>query len=112
MLRKSHEMVMDVLPWPKGQGFTGADAWWDYVLTKDEEQRLDHLMGLALLDEAICKKLLIERDPALLKAFGISDDTQRWLRTIPATSLVEFAQAILRRQTSYYAELDSASEAA
>ena len=36
MSQKYHTPVMDVLPWPQGQGFTGATAWWDYVLSKDE----------------------------------------------------------------------------
>jgi hypothetical protein len=112
MYHKTREMVMDVLPWPKGQGFSGADAWWEYVLSKDEEHRLNNLVGLALLDEAVSKRLLVERDPALFKAFGLSDETQRWLRLIPATNLVEFAQAIVRGQAGQYAEMQTASEAA
>jgi hypothetical protein len=87
--------VMDVLPWPQGQGFTGASAWWDYVLSKEESRRLDNLMGIALLDEEFGYRLLNERDDALLKPFGFSNETLNWLRTIQAGSLVELAQAIV-----------------
>jgi hypothetical protein len=88
-------LVMDVLPWPDGHGFSGAGAWWKYVLSKDERRRLDNLMGLALLDEDVCDRLLIARDESLMSAFGLSDATQAWLRAIEANSLVELAQAIV-----------------
>jgi hypothetical protein len=88
------QVVMDVLPWPGGRGFRGADAWWDYVLTKDERQRLDQLLGLALLDQSICKRLL-DHDKSLSGKFGLSESTQNWLETIPANSLTELAEAIV-----------------
>jgi len=86
---------MDVLPWPSGHGFRGADAWWDYVLTKDERQRLDQLLGLALLDQSICTRLLEKRDRSLFGKFGLSESTQNWLETIPASTLTELAEAIV-----------------
>jgi hypothetical protein len=87
--------VMDVLPWPNGRGFSGATAWWDYVLSKDERQRLDNLMGVALLDFGVRERLLKERDNSLMAAFGLSEETQKWLRGIQAESLDELAQAIV-----------------
>src|SRR5690348_12309754 len=99
MSHKDESPVMDILPWPRGRGFTGARAWWNYVLGKEEQRRLDHLMGVALLDEGICNRLVKERDGSLLSAFGLSEETQAWLRTIKATSLVEFAQAVVAAQT-------------
>jgi len=87
--------VMDVLPWPQGQGFTGATAWWDYMLSKDESRRLDNLMGVALLDEQMSQRLVADRDDTLLASFGLSKETRAWLRNVPATSLVELAQAIV-----------------
>ncbi len=54
-------LVMDVTPWPKGHGFTGSDAWWQYMLSKDERRRLDNLMGVALLDEEIRGRLVEQR---------------------------------------------------
>jgi hypothetical protein len=89
--------VMDVLPWPQGQGFTGATAWWDYMLSKDESRRLDNLMGVALLDEDMSQRLVTDRDDTLLASFGLSKETRTWLRNVPATSLVELAQAIVSR---------------
>ena len=98
MLRASETPVMDVLPWPQGRGFTGADAWWDYVMNKEERKRLDNLMGLALLDKEVCDRLLHKRDESLLSAFGLSFETQAWLRALRATSLAELAEAIVSRQ--------------
>lgn len=93
MLNQS--LVMDVTPWPSGQGFSGSSDWWDYVLTKDERRRLDNLMGAALLDDSIRTRLLADRDASLFSRFGISEDTQFWLRNIQADSLTELAQAIV-----------------
>ncbi len=101
MLRTKQAPVMDVAPWPNGKGFTGGTEWWDYVLSKDELQRLDNLMGLALLDQQVCVRLLDERDESLMKAFGLSNQTQVWLRGIKATSLVELAQAIVTKAPQF-----------
>ena len=51
---------------------------------KEEKRRLDHLMGTALLDERVCKRLVNERDASLLNSFGLSTETQSWLRTVEA----------------------------
>lgn len=64
---------------------------------KEEKRRLDHLMGTALLDERVCKRLVNERDASLLTSFGLSAETQSWLRTVEAQSLTELAQAIVDR---------------
>lgn len=95
MLRMREKPVMDVLPWPAGRGFNGRDAWWDYVLSKDERKRLDNLMGLALLDADVHDRLVHRRDESLLAAFGLSDVTRAWIRSLEVTSLVELAQAIV-----------------
>lgn len=87
--------TMDVLPWPNGHGFQGANLWWEQVRSKEERKRLDNLTGLALLDEDICRRLLKDRDASLFAAFGLAQETQMWLRSIKATTLVEFAEAIL-----------------
>jgi|SRR4051794_14568797 len=94
-MAQNSQVVMDVLPWPAGRGFRGADAWWDYVLTKDERQRLDQLLGLALLDQSICKRLLEGHDKSLFNKFGLSESTQNWLESIQANSLTELAEAIV-----------------
>lgn len=91
-------LVMDVTPWPNGQGFSGSSQWWDYVMQKEEKQRLDNLMGIALLDEDVRKRLVHDRDSSLFTAFGLSKETQNWLRAIPATTLFELAKAIVSVQ--------------
>ena len=87
--------VMDISPWPQGRGFEGAAMWWQDVMGRDEKQRLDNLMGIALLDADIRDRLVNKRDASLLTAFGLSQDTQSWLQEITAHSLAELAQAIV-----------------
>jgi hypothetical protein len=103
-------VVMDVLPWPSGHGFTGGDVWWQHTLSQSERDRLDNLLGLALLDKNVCEQLVIERDPSLLAAFDLSKDTQRWLTNIKASTLKELAKAVLAASNPYWSE--GASEAA
>ncbi len=91
------EAVMDVLPWPDGRGFSGSGKWWEYVLNQDEQQRLNNLMGLALLDTSICDQLLNKHDDSLLNAFDLSAETKAWLRSIEASNLVELAEAIVSK---------------
>ncbi len=92
--------IMDVSPWPEGRGFEG---WWDELGRSAEMKRLDNLMGVALLDESVRHRLVKERDASLLTAFGLSHETQSWLREIQATTLAELAQAIVQhtREEAY-----------
>ncbi len=92
--------IMDVSPWPTGHGFEGASIWWEGMTRKDEMQRLDNLMGVALLDEDVRRRLVKERDTSLLAAFGLSKETQKWLREVKAATLAELAQAIVVRARS------------
>jgi hypothetical protein len=87
---------VEISLWPGGHGFETADAWWD-VMDKDEKQRLDNLMGIALLDTEVRERLVNKRDKSLLTAFGLSQETQNWIREINATSLIELAQAIVSK---------------
>src|SRR5262249_12085496 len=96
MFTHESKLVMDVLPWPQGQGFSGTANWWEYVGKEDEQKRLDNLMGLALLDEDVRDRLLDGTDDSLLTAFGLSEETRTRLRTVRASSLVDLAQAITR----------------
>ncbi len=66
-----------------------------FVLSSDEIQRLDKLLGTALVDDGIYRRLLFQRDETLFAEFEITDRTQSWLRNLPATSLYELAQAII-----------------
>lgn len=97
------QIVMDV----KGYGFSGGDNWWCYVLSHSEHERLDNLIGLALLDSKICEQLVVRRDPGLLSSFGLSEQTQTWLRDVKATTLKDLAQAIVAATKPSY--FDAAS---
>lgn len=66
-----------------------------HVLPQKDKRALDNLMGVALLDADVRHRLVYERDNNLLSDFSISGETQNWLRSIQATSLVELARAIL-----------------
>ena len=88
-------VVMDVLPWPGGYGFKGGDNWWRHVISQSERERLDNLIGLALLDNKVCEQLVTKRDPALLSVFGLSKQTQDWLKSLQAGTLKELAQRIV-----------------
>jgi hypothetical protein len=87
-------MVMDIFPFPNGQGFSGAKAWWKHVLNLEEKRRLNNLVGIALLDTGVRNRLIDERDPALYEAFGLSDETKRWLQDVSADTLDELASII------------------
>ncbi len=92
---KKQPATMDVFPWPQGNGFQGTEEWWDHVLTHAEHKRLDQILGLALLDETFCRRLLKDCDPEFLAPFNLASKTQAWLRSIKATSLDEFAQKVV-----------------
>jgi hypothetical protein len=96
MVQVYEKVVMDVLPWPDGQGFSGGSVWWDQLLDKSERQKLDNLLGIALLDEKVRDNLLHSRTDALLNPFGFSDEVRHWLKSIHAASLSELAEAILK----------------
>ena len=101
--------VMDVLPWPKGYDFAGGESWWRRVLSQSDRERLDNLIGLALLDSKLCERLVVNRDRSLMSSFGLSEQAQEWLVNIKASTLKDFAQAIVASSHSAY---DVASEAA
>ena len=103
-LRRTQTEVMDVLPWPRGYGFTGGDTWWRHVLSQSERERLDNLIGLALLDGKVCQQLVAKRDPSLLSSFGLSQQTQDWLTGIKASTLKDFAQAIIDSTSPAFSE--------
>ncbi len=96
----SSPVARDVRPWPSGCGFAD-DVWRQHSPSQSERERLDNLMGLALLDQSVRDRLLVKRDPALLDAFDLSEDTRRRLAAVQAGSLKELAQAIVAASISY-----------
>jgi hypothetical protein len=94
LAQRKTEPVMDIHPWPNGLGFEGRDAWWESIGRLEEQQKLDQLVGTALLSEEVCQQLLHHDEDLLLK-FHLSEPTRRWLMSIQADSLTEFAEALL-----------------
>lgn len=88
------EMVLDITSWSGKRGFSGADEWWSYVRNQDERRRLDHLLGVALLDENVRNRLVNGRDEELMTAFGLSEKTQWWISSLAATSLSDIAKHV------------------
>lgn len=68
--------------------------WRGFLLTADEKRGIDRLMGSALLDDSTRDLLVNKRDISLMSSFGLSLETQNWLRSINASSLEELAQEI------------------
>ena len=68
--------------------------WRGFLLSAEEKRRIDQLMGSALLDESLCDLLVNKRDLSVMASFGLSFETQKWLRSVEAASLEELAQEI------------------
>ena len=75
---------------------------WQVTPTQSDRERLDNLIGQALVDHTVHERLIVQHDPTLLDAFGLSEDTRRWLSAIRASTLKEFAQAIVAATTPYH----------
>ncbi|SRR5258708_15811869 len=73
--------------------FTDDQCPW--ISAPSERERLDDLLGLALLDPGVRERLLVQRDPSLLEAFNLSNDTQQSLANARVSTLQEFAQTIV-----------------
>lgn len=75
---------------------SNGDVWRQHTLGQSERDRLDNLMGQALVDQRVHDRLLVQHDLSLLDDFDLSDDTRHWLSGVRASTLKEFAQAIVR----------------
>ena len=90
---------MDVVPFPSGQGFTGRNAWWEYIRSQSQRDRLDLLMAVALMNEQVGYALL-NHDPTLFNIFEFSLETVAVLIEIKADTLEAFAQALVLKRNS------------
>lgn len=91
----SFHPVMDIVPWPHGQGFSGQDAWWSYVHDRTETERLELLVTAALINPTVCQALL-SHNSELINAFHFSERTRLLLAEIKAATLEEFAQRLIQ----------------
>jgi hypothetical protein len=69
-------------------------TWQGYLLSQDDQRRIDALMGRALLDPTFCEELLKRCDVGLLAEFGFRTEIVAWLCSLEVTSLAEFAEAV------------------
>jgi hypothetical protein len=67
-------------------------------ISNEDMQRLNQLMGLALLEPAVSDLFLRYRDERLMTEFGITFAVREWLKQVRATTLVELAQAIVKQR--------------
>jgi len=88
------EMVLDTNAWAGQPGFNGSDEYKTFVCNKDESSRLNHLLGMALLDADIRHRLVEARDETLLTSFGLSESTKKWIITMRANTLADIASEV------------------
>ena len=65
-----------------------------YQPSREDRKQLDLLLGLALLDEQLSRRLVSQRDDSFLASFGLSAGFRRWLLGIEAASLEDLVRAI------------------
>jgi hypothetical protein len=96
MSQQPSKLTLDISPWPTGEGFQGGSAWWEYVRSQSEPDRLDTLILAALLNAEIAEHLL-RHDKSLFEMFDLSDETIAHLCQIEALTLEEFAQLLTEK---------------
>ena len=94
MSQQCYQPVMDVIPWPDGEGFHGADDWWGYIRNQSERDRLDFLLLAALTSPEI-RHMLLTHDETLFAKFDLSEHTINILSKIQVNTLEAFAQALI-----------------
>jgi len=104
--------VLDIAPWPNGHGFSGRKTFWEYIMRTDERQKLDHMLGIALLDPSFRDQLLNHRNDQLLQLFDLAQDTLDWLHTVQANTLPELARAVSSAQQQVPSIRDACADAA
>src|SRR5258708_38944389 len=95
--------ALPLLPGNDLYGFAGGDVWRQPdTLSQSDRDHLDNLVGHALIDQDIHDRLLRHRDPSLFDVFKVSDETRNWCATVQASTLQEFAEAIIAAATPNY----------
>jgi hypothetical protein len=80
--------------WLKEQPARPIETRREHVLSGEDREQLDILLGTAMVDTTVRRRLVQERDTSLLMSFALSEETQDWLCGLPAMTLVDLAQAI------------------
>lgn len=61
----------------------------------EEMKQIDIMLGVALLDDQVVRRLLFHRDHSFLATFGLGENLRHWLMGIEAASLEDFVRAVL-----------------
>ena len=65
------------------------------LLIEDEREKLDRLIGSAMLDSETYNRLVVERDAALFEEFALSPVSRHFISGLQTVSLAEIADAIV-----------------
>lgn len=65
------------------------------ILTEDQIMCINQLLGWALLDDSIRQRLVLDRDPELMCAHGLSALAQQWLHDLPVSTLQALAEQVM-----------------
>jgi hypothetical protein len=87
--------------WPNGSPAGYTDVWERPTPAQNERERLDNLIGLALVDSSIRDRLMVQHDRSLVDAFNLTDETRQRLSNTRAGSLQELAQSMLGASKPY-----------
>jgi hypothetical protein len=69
-------------------------------LTEYELQAISNLLVVATLDSKMSRRLLGKQKKVLFEELGLSSELQDWLSYIHAKTIQEFAQRVLKQQTT------------
>ena len=68
---------------------------WRRALSAEDKHQIDTLMGEAILDTEICRRLIDERDDMLFEDYQLSEHAKQILRESPANTLPDLAQSVV-----------------
>ena len=68
---------------------------WRRALSAEDKRQIDTLMGVAILDSEIRRRLIDERDEMLFDDFHLSEHAKQILRESSASTLPDLAQAVV-----------------
>lgn len=64
-----------------------------------EMEKLNHLVGSALIDRKLCNRLVVQRDSRLREEFNLKAATWAYIAALHAPTLEDLCEAILQAQT-------------
>lgn len=68
---------------------------WRRSLSAQDKRQIDTLMGVAILDADVRRRLIDERDENLFDDYQLSEHAKQILRESPANTLPDLAQSVV-----------------